>query len=144
MNAPTSLDDLPDDICAWCGAGFTARLIWQKYCCEACRHASRAAFLKQVRRAIWAGLKCRRCGEPIEGAIKASTRYCGPSCRTAAAWERKRGRLSDIRCMDCGGPIPGVARRDTKRCADCLRARHRKASRERARRSRQTGRFCQS
>lgn len=140
MSAPTSLDALPDEICAWCGKGYEAKQVWQKYCCYECRRQSSAAFDKEWRKRKRDTLKCQRCGKPIVGAKKTSTKYCCIPCRTAAGRDRRNGRIVDLRCVDCGGPIEGVKRRDAKLCFGCARERHRKANRERAREQRASGR----
>jgi hypothetical protein len=107
-----------------------------KYCCEECRHASIAAFDKEVRSRIRAALKCDHCGEPIVDAKKASQRYCCHRCRNMARTVRAAGRIEAIRCIDCNGEIPGAARRDTKRCPVCNRNETRRRNKERAREKR--------
>lgn len=142
MNAPVSFDDLPDDICAWCSKSFTRKHPIQKYCCEACRYASDAAFERQWRKTIRDNLKCQHCGNPIQNAKKASQRYCCHTCRNKARTVRAVGPITAVRCIDCGGSIPGVVRRDTKRCPVCVREDHRKRNRERARIARAMSRLC--
>ncbi|SKA28518.1 hypothetical protein [Consotaella salsifontis] len=131
------LEDLADETCAWCGKGYEARSVWQKYCCAGCRAASISAFHKQEVRTKLAKLTCQHCGAPIVGAKKTDTKFCCIPCRTAARTLREKGPLSAVRCIDCGGPIRGVTRRDTKRCAECARLEHRRRAKERAKAKRQ-------
>lgn len=132
-----NMDDLPDETCAWCGKGYDARHVWQKYCSEACRHASASAFRKQMVRTKLAKLRCQHCGDLMPNAKKIDTKFCCIPCLRAARTLRIKGPLSEVRCIDCGKQIRGALRRDTKRCAECVRLEHRRASREWARQDRQ-------
>lgn len=130
------LDDLQDDTCPWCGKGFTARKISQKYCSRECAYQSALSFAREITRTKIAKLRCEHCGGPIPNAKKTDARFCCVACLRAARKIRLDGRLSEIRCVDCGKPVKGIKRRDAKRCAHCLRLEHRRATRDHARRKR--------
>lgn len=95
-----NLDDIPDEICAWCGKGFEARRITQKYCCEACQRKSRSAFTTAVvseeKRRARAGKTCKQCGATFDPK-KSDAIYCGKRCQHRAEYERRKERRRALR-----------------------------------------------
>jgi len=64
--------------CAHCGALFTPRRDWARFCCRECRLA--AAGLTRKPRAIE---NCQYCGASLAGK-RSHAKYCSPACRLAA------------------------------------------------------------
>lgn len=88
------LEDLPDEICGFCGRSFEAGRITQKYCSARCRKRAQRRFENGVRDEIHrrqrAALTCRRCGVPIAGAKRRDQKWCSATCRSRAWAERQR------------------------------------------------------
>lgn len=121
-----NFDDLPDEICGWCGRGFTGIRYDQKYCCLECQHRSASAFKTAVaaeeRRRARAGMVCERCGKPLD-AGRSDVKWCSPACTNAAYRDRQRGFCNvPSQCVACGGPITG-RRPDARYCSSSCQGR---------------------
>ncbi len=78
--------------CVGCGAPFIAHPA-ARLCSAECRTAFKRASQRKasVKRTIWRNerpatlrVRCRQCGEPVEGASRASRAFCSNACRQAA------------------------------------------------------------
>lgn len=126
------LDDLSDEThCDWCGAGFVAGRVTQRFCCR--EHRVKAEIARQVAElraeaAVRnAGCLCPVCGVGFD-AGNGNQKYCSYKCTSAAANNRRRGGLTSreaiaaLRCLDCGGAITEAKNTLKLRCTPCDKA----------------------
>lgn len=87
-----NLDDLPDDMCAWCGKPFVSKQYRQRFCCAKCNKAfySRIKVEKQIeeRRKARTGYVCPECGVTFTP-TRADAIFC---CELHRARSRSRER----------------------------------------------------
>lgn len=106
MGGAVRLEDLPDEVCPWCGKPFETRRTDQKFCSVACQIESVETFRKIVRREenrrAASGLTCRQCGAKFDGTRRTQL-YCSDRCNQIAFNYRKR--TGPAVCRHCGKPF---------------------------------------
>lgn len=138
------LEDLLDEVCAWCGKPFETNRASQKFCCGECRKQSQSTFWAHVRaeerRKANAGRSCKVCKTDLN-TTDGGRHYCSKTCaeiarrwinrRYEVAAQRKREEArARLQCTDCGAHIEDAKSATKKRCEPCKALHRRRAARE--------------
>jgi hypothetical protein len=130
VNAPKTLSDLADDVCAWCAKAFETTRSDKRYCSIACRKAAAYDEHNGWRARQRETLVCRQCSTPIVNAVRRDQLYCDPcrkdrhlvlndKCRRKRVAERHAAALASLTCARCSGPIEGAVATWRKYCDHC-------------------------
>ncbi|GAB4352983.1 MAG: hypothetical protein Kow0026_10760 [Oricola sp.] len=116
------LEDLPDEICEWCGSGFETNRPTQRFCCEECRNSAKEARRRHPPEAR----TCPQCGGQFVTRRINQQKYCSERCRylhghafavAVKAEELRRARAGKT-CAHCGKTFDAKTRSDQIYCSE--------------------------
>lgn len=120
------LEDFADEICDWCGTGFTSGRLNQRFCCPECRDEAKRA---RARHPVVVKT-CPHCRTAFETTRLDQQKYCSERCRhihghafaAAVVSEERRRMRAGRNCRYCGKPFEAKRSDQVYCCRRCTGA----------------------